>query len=183
MKWQRIQSKAPVVMLVAALLPTTILGDHLPDAKLARGKDDVILAGVEVYKTPIDQILSSFGKPTSRKEVSPATGDAVGERLYVWKKRDITIEVGTFIADQAIFKGGLRETPRFVTVDGTDGTLGRTGRGLKLGDPSSAIAEVYGTRYVKQGRRITLQWETTTTLEVRWNEEGIVNHIELLGPE
>jgi hypothetical protein len=74
-------------------------------------------------------------------------------------------------ATKRIFKGGLAETPYYISVDGSDGVIGKTGRGLKLGDSYSSIATTYGSRYVKKGRRATIQWETTTELEVGWNEK------------
>jgi hypothetical protein len=36
---------------------------------------------------------------------------------------------------------------------------------------------------LKKGRRITIQWESTTTLEVSWNERGVIDDIVLIGPE
>jgi hypothetical protein len=54
-------------------------------------------------------------------------------------------------ATKRIFKGGLAETPYYISVDGSDGVIGKTGRGLKLGDSYSSIATTYGSRYVKKG--------------------------------
>lgn len=172
-----------LVIILGVSSTTTTLADHLPGAKLARGKEEVVLAGVQVYKTPITKIVQKLGKPSEERELSAETRDAVGERLYVWKKKSVTVQVQTMFSDKPTFKSGLRETPSYVTVDGTDGELGRTGRGLRLGDPYRTIAQVYGNRYVRKGRHITIQWETTTTLKVAWNERGVINHIELLGPE
>jgi hypothetical protein len=161
----------------------TSYGRPPPTSKLARGKDELVLAEVEIFKTSVPALLRKLGKPTERREVSPATEDIVGERLYVWKKPNVTVQVGTMFATKRIFKGGLAETPYYISVDGSDGVIGKTGRGLKLGDSYSSIATTYGSRYVKKGRRATIQWETTTELEVGWNEKGIINHIELFGPE
>lgn len=157
--------------------------DHLPDSKLAHGKDELILADVEIFKTSIPTIRRKFGKPSRQSELSPAHGDVTGEKLYVWQKPDIRIQIGTMFATKPTFKGGLAETVYFISVDGSDGEIGRTGRGLKLGDPYSAVAKTYGPRFVKNGRRLTIEWKTTTRLEVGWNKDGIVNHITLLGPE
>lgn len=93
------------------------------------------------------------------------------------------MEVATYFAEKPIFKGGLREIPSSVSVDGNDGSLGRTGRGLRLGDAYSTVARIYGTQYVTKGRQITLEWETGTILEVRWNQKGLIEHIEVIGPE
>jgi len=172
-----------LAFLAVLSMPTVLSADHLPDSQLARGKDELILAGIEIYKTPLDTVFRKFGKPTEQKQLSPATKDVVGERLYTWKKTNISIELGTQFSDEPIFKGNLRETPSSVEVKGTDGAVGHTGRGLKLGDPYAAIQKVYGPRYVKKGRRITIQWETTTTLEIGWNERGIIDDITLIGPE
>jgi hypothetical protein len=54
--------------------------------QLARGKDELILAGIEVYKTPVGAVFRKFGKPTEQEQLYPASGDFVGQHLYVWKK-------------------------------------------------------------------------------------------------
>ena len=172
-----------LVILVVFSLPTILSADHLPNSQLARGKDELILAGIEIYRTPLDTIFHKLGKPTERRQLSPATKETVGERLYKWKRPDISIELGTQFSDEPIFKGHLRETPASIEVKGADGSVGHTGRGLKLGDSYTAIQKLYGSRYVEKGRRVTIQWETTTTLEVGWNERGIVDDIALFGPE
>ena len=143
----------------------------------------MILAGIEIYKTPVDTVLRKLGKPTEQRQLSPATKEVVGERLYKWKRPDISIELRTQFSDEPVFKGNLRETPSSLEVTGTDGSVGHTGRGLKLGDSYTVIQKVYGSRYMKKGRRITIQWATTTTLEIGWNERGIIDDIALLGPE
>ena len=172
-----------LAILVLLSLPTILSADHLPDSQLARGKDELILAGIEIYKTPVDTVLRKLGKPTEQRQLSPATKEVVGERLYKWKRPDISIELRTQFSDEPVFKGNLRETPSSLEVTGTDGSVGHTGRGLKLGDSYTVIQKVYGSRYVKKGRRITIQWATTTTLEIGWNERGIIDDIALLGPE
>ncbi len=121
--------------------------------------------------------------PTEKRQLSPATKEVVGERLYKWSRPNISIELGTQSSDEPVFTGNLRETPSSINVKRTDGSVGRTGRGLKLGDSYTAIQKVYGSRYLKKGRRITIQWETTTTLEIGWNERGIIDDIALFGPE
>ena len=120
-----------LAMLVVSLANTSAQND-LAASKLAPGKDDLVLAGVEVYKTSIDTVLRRLGKPAQIRQNPPA--GAGGERFYVWRKPNIVVKVDTGFADKPIFKGGLREIPSSVTVDGTDGTLGSTGRGLRLGD-------------------------------------------------
>jgi hypothetical protein len=170
-----------LALIVASSFPTS--ADHLPPSKLARGKDELVLAEVEIFKTSIPTLIRKFGKPTEQRELSPATEGVIGERLYLWKKSNLTLQVGTNLATKPILKGSLSESPNYVIVDGTDGTIGKTGRGLKLGDPCTAIATVYGTRYTKKGRRISIQWESSTTLKIGCNENGLIDHIELLGPE
>jgi hypothetical protein len=159
---------------------TNASADDVAASKLARGKDELVLAGIEVHKTSIDTVLRKLGKPTQKRQDPPAAVE--GERFYVWRKPNVTVEVATGFAEKPIFKGGLREIPSSVTVDGTDGILGRTGRG-RLGAPYSTVARIYGTQYVTKCRQITLEWKTGTTLEVRWNQKGLIDHIEVIGPE
>jgi hypothetical protein len=141
------------------------------------------LAGIEIYKTPVDTVLRKLGKPNELRQVHPATDEVIGGRLYIWKRSNISIKLGTEFSPKPIFKGNLRETPSSVTVDGTASAIGSTGHGLKLGDLYTAIGRIYGSRYLKKGRNITIQWETTTTLVVGWNEQGVIDHIALIGPE
>jgi hypothetical protein len=96
---------------------------------LARGKDELILAGIEIYKTPLDTVFRELGKPTEQRQLYPATKEVVGERSYKWKRADISIELGTEYSAEPIFNGNMRETPSSVEVKGTDGDLGHTGRG------------------------------------------------------
>lgn len=170
-------------LLVLCLFPTVLSADHLSNSKLERGKDELVLAGIEIYRTPMSAIIRRLGNPTIQKEDSPASKDVIGQRRYIWKKPNITIRVETDFSNEPILKGSARELPADVIVDGTDGTLGKTGRGLKLGDPYTSIERTYGSRYARQGHRITVQWETTTALEIGWNSKGLIDHIALLGPE
>src|SRR5690348_12208761 len=97
------------LLVVAVSSAKITLADDPPESQLARGKDEVILAGIEVYKTPMATLLQKLGRPTEKREVSVATHGAVGERLYIWKKPNITIRVGTNYSDEAMFSGDLRE--------------------------------------------------------------------------
>jgi hypothetical protein len=74
----------------------------------------------------------------------------------------------------------MRETPSSVEVKGTDGDLGHTGRGLKFGRPLRRNPEGLRYCYPKNGRHVTIQWETTTTLEIGWNERGVIDDILLI---
>lgn len=66
-------------------------------------------------------------------------------------------------------------------VYGANGAVGQTGRGLKLGDRYGDIVKYYGNRFRRQGRMMTIEWETGTTLEIRWNKSGVINRLDLLG--
>jgi hypothetical protein len=74
-----------------------------------------------------------------------------------------------------------------VAVEGTDGVLGQTGRGLKLGDPYTKITAIYGSRFVRShdsiGDLIEIEWKSGTSLLVYWNDRGLINKIELFTPE
>ena len=166
-----------LALLAVLAVPTVLSADHLPHSQLVRGKDEMILAGIEIYKTSLDAVFRELGKPTEQRQLSPSTKDVVGERLYKWKRPNISIELTTYFADD------LSETPSSIEVKGTDGVVGHTGRGLKLGDPYTVVQKIYGPRYEKKGRHITIQWKTTTTLEIGWNEHGIIDDMVLIGPE
>jgi hypothetical protein len=175
-----VKSNAPATLGIAVVIVCATvcsLGDRLPKSKLAQGKEETKLAGVKVYETSIQQVLHRFGKPTQQREVFPATQDVAGERQYMWRKRNVTLTIET----QFLPKSG--EYVSSIIVEGTDGTLGKTGRGLRLGDDYRAVRRIYGDHYARNGRHISVQWKTTTTLEVGWNKRGVINRMELLGPE
>jgi len=110
-------------------------GDGLPESKLARGTNEHLLAGIDIFHTSVEQAVRKLGEPTSVHETSAETSDAVGEKSYAWDKPGVMIEARTIFSDDPLFKRKRREAFSVVLVKGTDRVTGRTGRGLELGAP------------------------------------------------
>jgi len=158
-------------------------GDELPSKLLAHGKQECVLAGINVISSTVEQAEASLGKPTSEEVTFPEQKGIAGEREYVWRKLNVVVTLKTEFIHDARLKGGFNESPELVTVEGSDGAIGRTGRGLKLGDRLSEIEKIYGTRFVKKGKTIYIEWKSGTGLSVTTDDKGLINRIDLSAPE
>ena len=59
-----VSKHARLLAILAVLsLPNALSADHLPDSKLARGNDELMLAGIEIYKTSLSTVFRKLGKP------------------------------------------------------------------------------------------------------------------------
>ena len=151
--------------------------DHLPDSQTAIGSNELLLAGVDVNSSSLEQVLKTFGKPAEIRDETPATEGVPGSRTYVWRKHRLILTLGTFVSD----KPNVPDIIFYVSVYRSNGAIGKTGRGLKLGDRYADIVKYYGNRFRRQGRMMAIEWKTGTTLEIRWNKSGVINRLDLLG--
>ena len=177
--------KIVLALLKCCALAYLILGcvvpgvgqDHLPDSQTAIGSDESVLAGIDVNNTSLEQVWKTFGEPTEMRDENPASDGIHGSRTYVWRKPRLVLTLGTFVSD----KPNVPDLVFYVSVYGANGAVGKTGRGLKLGDRYGDIVKYYGNHFRRQGRGMTIQWQTGTTLEIRWNKSGAINRLDLLG--
>jgi hypothetical protein len=154
--------------------------DDLPDRLRAKGRADTMLAGIDVYKSPVKAVIAELGPPTKVIDV-PETGPVAGERDYEWQKGDLKLVCGTWN-----YKG-QNSICYSVEVWGTDSRskIGSTGRGLRLGSPLAEIHRIYGQRLLLNmlhdgDAQVTIQWKDDTTLYAFLNKKGRINHIHLL---
>jgi hypothetical protein len=76
-----------------------------------------------------------------------------------------------------------------VSVWGTkpEGKLGRTGKGLALGDSINRLRVLYGSRYIERQAKdvhtVFIEWRDTTGLEIEFDKQGRINHMTLFAPE
>jgi hypothetical protein len=164
------------LVIVGCAVPG-VAGEHLPDSQIAIDSEDSVLAGINVNSTSLEQVLKTFGKPAEMRDETPATEGVPGSRTYVWRKRSLVLTLGTFVHG----KPNLPDLIFYVSVAGTDSAIGKTGRGLKLGERNIDINKCYGNRFRKQGRMVTIEWKTGTILEIRWNRSGVINRLDLFG--
>jgi len=179
-------SKSAMFIAVIALflfaMPLTP-GDELPDRLLAHGKQECALAGINVISSTVERAEASLGKPTSEEVTFPEQKGIAGEKTYVWRKSDVVVTLKTEFIHDPRLKGRFGESPELVTVEGSNGAIGRTGRGLKLGDRLSETEKTYGSGFVKKDNTIEIQWKSGTVLLVTWNDKGLIDQIDLLAPE
>ena len=158
----------------------TIKAEDLPRDERQKGTHETTLSEVDVYKDTIAVVVSSLGRPNKTIETQD-TSIVAGGRDFIWKRDGVRLVVGTW-NDK-----GNESTPYSVEVWGphSNGLLGSTGRGLKLGDTLRAIIRIYGRRFAiykfSDGRtQVTLQWRDNTTLYVYLDRSGHIDHMHLL---
>ncbi len=163
-----------VFFAVCLAIPPAAMADHLPENKLARGRADTVLSGVDVYKTPMTKAIAELGKPAKVTDV-PSWG-----RDYDWQREGTRLQLGTW-NDK-----GDESVPYSAEVWGAKpaGSIGITGRGLKLGDTLADVRRIYGGRFIKAKHNdgtfhLTIQWEDETTLDLDFDKTGHINHMQL----
>jgi len=169
-----------LLLALYCLVSTATLADHLPEAKIARGKADTILSGVDVYHSTIRQAIKKLGPPTSA-EVIPEKNDIAGGKRYEWKTEKTNLLLVTW-NDK-----GEDSVPYSAEVWGAApaGKIGITGRGLKLGAMLTDVRRIYGPRFSKSKRddgtwQIIVQWQDQTTLYLYFDKTGHVGHMHLM---
>lgn len=167
--------------------------DHLPDEMLATGKPEIKLAGIDLTKTKLDDVVRLYGAATREKK-APNNPSWTG---YIWELPGAKIEL-------SVDNGPAGPQIHDVYVEGsTNKKVGSTGRGLKFGDDIAAIKRLYGSEFKTQTlnrnssgqrmefsgvtastQRVTLQWRSEEfTLNVGLDEAGKVAALWLILPE
>jgi hypothetical protein len=176
--------RAMFLFLFACLFVTCQLAwpDHLPPSKIALGKPEHVLAGVNVYDDSIESVLKRLGKPN--KVDSNTNSDyppGSGERSYDWNSNGVRIRVGTEFHTDETTKKVIESAPMIVDVWASGvGSTAKTGKGLALGDGISRIRKLYGPRFQRDAHSITLQWKDETSLILDLDDNGRIIHMQLL---
>ena len=180
-------------LLSFLLFQSTAKADHLPEESIASGKPEITLAGINLKSTTLKDVIRMYGSPTRQKKAfnNPHwTG-------YVWELPHAKLELG-------VSSGPSGTRIRNIYVEGTtDGQVGTTGRGLKLGDDINKLKRIYGNQFVLQklanehsknrieftgvdvaNQRATFQWrEEDFTFTAGLDDKGIINAMWLILPE
>ena len=172
--------RASLCVFFFVLYAVASSANHLPQPKIAIGRSEFGLCGINVQHSSITEVLNKMGPP-----------DAVeGEKdRYIWHKQGVRMEVGTITALDS--DGNLtKDYVAYVaaTGDKSVGVFGTTARGLRLGDTLNDLERLYGRRYVKRLsggilRSITIEWKDTTFMEVAFSLDGRITEIKLDSPE
>jgi len=193
--WIRKTLSAEVVLL---LLCAALLGDHLPETKLARGNSEMVLAGIDIssflvpdehgmhhddFRTRVPDVVAKFGRFSRREIRGDTPGKETGECEYVWAKPHVQLATTIFCSeDGSTDLTGIHH----VVVSGTSREAKwKTGAGVGLGDSISDIRRAYGSRYVvyhtlpEKTRELMLQWPDGTELSFRFDSSGRINYVSL----
>jgi hypothetical protein len=170
--------------------------------KLASGKPEIVLSGIEVgfrpmgshlpKGMPLAKIFKLYGKPASQEDAVVPDG-AGGTRFYRWQWPGLKMSVATYF----YYRGGTEPKntaeSRVAYVDmwgdAPKGMLGTTGRGLALGCTLKQQKAIYGDRYQvpyveKDGTsHVEMKWEDGTFLMIDYGPNGRSNHIRLTARE
>jgi hypothetical protein len=155
-------------LLIAMLLfPTMLLADHLPEDKIALGKPETVLCGIDVSRSHVRELVGKFGKPVTYDKY-PKTKDAAE---ITWEKSGSRIHAYINVDDIAYA----------VDVSGDASATTTTGRGLGLGQKLADLQRIYGNRFVTHGNRVTLQWRDGSELRATIANDRIVS-LTLVAP-
>ena len=147
--------------LVVSVFCCGVLADHLPANLVARGKTETVLCGIDVYHSTLDALRARFAKPVTFEQY-PKTEEAAE---IVWDK-DGSVIHATINANNVAYA---------VELSGKASPIARTGSGLALGQTLGEIKKIYGTRFLKRGQAVTVQWENGTELRAKIVRNKIVS--------
>lgn len=169
--------------------------DHLPDAMLAKGKPEVELAGINLEKSKLDDVIRRYGQP-AHKLNAPNNPAWAG---YSWEMPHAKLEVN-------VEEGPKGAEITDIYIAGTsDAEVGLSGQGLKIGDTLTDLKRIYGPLFElsapnrnpsgvrdpftgvqekSEYQVATLQWQSWDfTLRVGFNAAGKVDAMWLILPE
>ncbi len=119
--------------------------DHLPDNLLAQGRPETRLARIDLKDVELADIIRRYGKPNRVKAWESDRPDFSSSYDYYWLKPGLKLHV---VVERLLRKDPNWEVVTLVEVtSGTSRKVGRTGRGLKLGDTLMDLKRVYGFRF------------------------------------
>src|ERR1051326_1313257 len=80
-----------VVFVLAISLSKAASADHLPDALLASGKPETVLAGIDLKSSTLKKVIGLYGAPT-RQKTAASNPAWIG---YLWELPGARLEVDT----------------------------------------------------------------------------------------
>jgi hypothetical protein len=153
-------------------------GDRTPRPQIATGTAEESLAGIRVRNVPIEDVIEKFGPPESKRDV-PDAGQCVHE--YNWSKDGVRARVRTgCVRDDADAAEGVSSID--VWGSKATGEIGKTGKGLKLGDAFSTVQRVYGLspQLAPNGLiHVEVRWTDDTVMVIDCGRNRTVSHIQL----
>ena len=130
-------------ILVIGLVGLSSVGraDHLPTKQQARGKPETRLAGIDLRRDKLAEVLARYGPPTKTKAWEQDNPKVSNSYDYYWNSQGITLKI-------VVERLPNLEYLTLIDVTGprTRNRIGRTGRGLSLGDSLRDFHRFYGSR-------------------------------------
>jgi len=119
--------------------------DHLPDNLQARGRPETKPARINLNGVKFADIIRRYGQPNRMKAWESDRPDYSSSYDYYWLKPGLKLHV---VVERLPRKDPDWEYVSLVEVtSGTSRQVGRTGRGLKLGDTLRDLERIYGFRF------------------------------------
>ncbi|HEX4322331.1 MAG TPA: hypothetical protein VHZ52_15575 [Acidobacteriaceae bacterium] len=154
----------------------------------ARGKPEAMLAGIDLRRGHIGQIILRFGKPLKFEDM-PVKGcpECGGERHYMWQKNGWILRVKTEYSRNPTTHHNDEDEPSSVSAERTALTGGtvKTGKGLLIGDTESTFKRIYGTRFIegtnsKTGKHyIKIEWAGGIDMFIDFDTQSKICRIEI----
>jgi hypothetical protein len=173
----------PLTLASMLMLASICHADHLPVDLLARGKPEKQLAGINLASDKIADIIKRHGKPSKiEKQPSPDDLDMCD---YYWIKAKAKLHV------LVVRSAGL-EYISLIEIEGSVNKkgIGRTGRGLKIGDRLSDLRRIYGSRYKirdipdRNIHDVMIEWRAEEfSLVAELDKKGSIKKLSLSPPE
>jgi hypothetical protein len=132
------------VLVIAGLIFFASAGraDHLADRLKASGKPEMTLAGIRLTeRTRLKDVIRLYGKPTRMKAWESSDPGFSSSYDYYWVKRALNLRV---VVERL---PGLESVGSIEVNEGTGGKIGRTGKGLRIGQSLNDLRRLYGHRY------------------------------------
>ncbi|HEU4835054.1 MAG TPA: hypothetical protein VFS90_11585 [Pyrinomonadaceae bacterium] len=160
----------------------SVNADHLEPKDQARGKPEKTLAGINLDRSSISDVIKLYGKPSRvRKEPKPPGLNVVDIHHYYWTRGSTKLHVVMY-----------SEYMGFIEVQGPPGSsrMVRTGRGLKIGDDLADVRRIYGPRFKVRNiphlkiHDLMIQWRTKEySLVAGLDQKGRIKSMVLSAPE
>ena len=167
---------------------STILADHLPDNLQARGRPETNLAGINIRHAKLADIVRRYGQPTKVIGVEERNPKIASSYHYYWIRAGVTVHI---VVDR--FPTDLPNWQHVSLIEvgsGTSHTIGRTGKGLKLGDRLKELKRIYGSRYYVRDtpkfkiHDVMIQWHREEySLVATLDRHKRITSLTLLAPE
>jgi hypothetical protein len=177
---------ALVVFLIGVGSPSR--ADHLSHNLAAQGKPETKLAGINLRNATLADIVRRYGPPTKVQGVEEHDPGIASSFDYYWIKSGMHLHI---LVER--FPNKLPDWQYVSLIEVNSSTvnrIGRTGRGLKLGDSLDDLKRIYGPRYYVRNiskfkiHDVMIQWRREEySLVATLDQNNRITKLSLAAPE